>query len=148
MKFCDFYLAPSLIFPIHVTRNKRKTHCGLRRKECSVFYSTFALVLVPVLVSLLSTHAQHMLSSVLLSFLLHSPSLILQVQSQFPASCLSVCVCVCQEQTKYLLYCTSVTKLPLMSLPGILATPPQQSYFCFSLAYGILRWVCFTCCTE
>ena len=28
--FVFFYLAPSLIFLIHVTRNKEKTHCGLR----------------------------------------------------------------------------------------------------------------------
>ena len=58
---------------------------------CSVFYSTFALVLVPGLVSLLRTHAQLMLSSVLFSFSL-SLILQLQVQSQFPASCVSVCM--------------------------------------------------------
>ena len=29
LKFLFFVLAPSLIFLIHVTRNKEKTHCGL-----------------------------------------------------------------------------------------------------------------------
>ena len=56
------------------------------------FYSTFALVLVPGLVSLLRTHAQLMLSSILLSF---SPSLRfshLATASAIPASCVSVCV--------------------------------------------------------
>ena len=66
-------------------------HLQIRTEECSVFYSTFALVLVPGLVSLLRTHAQLMLSSILLSFPL-SLILELQVQSQFPASCVSVCV--------------------------------------------------------
>ena len=32
---CFFYLAPSLIFLIHVTRNKEKTHCGLLREGFS-----------------------------------------------------------------------------------------------------------------
>ena len=59
--------------------------------KCSVFYSTFALVLVPGLVSLLRTHAQLMLSSILLSFAF-SLILQLQVQSQFSASCVSVFV--------------------------------------------------------
>ena len=33
LKVLFFYLAPSLIFLIHVTRNKEKTHCGLRYKQ-------------------------------------------------------------------------------------------------------------------
>ena len=31
LMFVFFYLAPSLIFLIHVTRNKEKTHCGLKK---------------------------------------------------------------------------------------------------------------------
>ena len=68
-------------------------HLQIRREECSVFYSMVAFVLVHGLVGLLCTHAQHMLSSILLSFPLLFPfSLILQLQvhSPFPASCLSV----------------------------------------------------------
>ena len=68
-------------------------HLQIRREECSVFYSMVAFVLVPGLVGLLRTHAQHMLSSILLSFPLLSPlSLILQLQvhSHFPSSCVSV----------------------------------------------------------
>ena len=77
-----------------LTREQLNTAANTK-EACSVFYSTFALVLVPGLVSLLRTHAQLMLSSILLSFPLLSPlSLILQlqVQSQFPASCVSVFV--------------------------------------------------------
>ena len=64
-------------------------HLQIRREECSVFYSTFAMVLVPELVSLLRMHAQLMLSSILLS---SSLSLILQLQSQISRV---LCVCVC-----------------------------------------------------
>ena len=70
-------------------------HLQIRREECSVFYSMVAFVLVPGLVGLLRTHAQHMLSSILFVF---SPSfpplshLQLQVHSPFPASCVSVFV--------------------------------------------------------
>ena len=70
-------------------------HLQIRREECSVFYSMVAFVLVPGLVGLLRTNAQHMLSSILLSFPLLFPfSLIfqLQVHSPFPASCMSVFV--------------------------------------------------------
>ena len=78
-----------MIFFLSIPAN---IHLQIRREEWSVFYSTFALVLVPGLVSLLRTHAQLMLSSILLSF---SPSLRfshLATASAIPASCVSVCV--------------------------------------------------------
>ena len=60
---------------------------------------------MPGLVSLLRTHAQHMLSSILL----YIPLL-----SSFNCKCNPnflhlVCPCVCHKQTQYLLYCTTVT---------------------------------------
>ena len=61
---------------------------------CSVFYSMFAFVLMPGLVSLLRTHAQHMLSSILLSFPLSLPFSHLATASTIPISCV-LCVRVC-----------------------------------------------------
>ena len=73
------------------SQKERRSATNRYQGICSVFYSTFPLVLVPGLVSLLRTHAQLMLSSILLSFAL-SLILQLQVHSPFPASCVSVCV--------------------------------------------------------
>ena len=69
--------------------------------ECSVFYSMVAFVLVPGLVGLLRTHAQHMLSSILLSFPLLSPLSLshLATASALPISCV-LCVRVCTIRRK------------------------------------------------
>ena len=62
---------------------------------CSVFYSTFALVLVPGLVSHLRTHAQLMHSSILLSFpLVFSPFSHLATASAIPNFLRLVCPCM------------------------------------------------------
>ena len=61
------------------------------QEDCSVFYSMVASVLVPGLVGLLRTYAQHMLSSILLSFPLLSH---LATASALPISCV-LCVRVC-----------------------------------------------------
>ena len=84
-----------MIFFLSISAN---IHLQIRREECSVFYSTFALVLVPGLVNLLRTHAQLMLSSILLSFPLLSPLSHLATASALPISCV-LCVRVCATNT-------------------------------------------------
>ena len=72
--------------PNHVRVAYRMTTYYYLLLCCSVFYGTFALVLVPGLVSLLRTHAQLMLSSML---------------KCNPNFLRLVCPCVCHEQTQY-----------------------------------------------
>ena len=76
-----------MIFFLHISAN---IHLQIRREECSVIYSTFALVLVPGLVSLLRTHAQLMLSYTLV----FPPLSHLATASAIPISCI-LCVRVC-----------------------------------------------------
>ena len=68
-----------------------------KKWNCSIFYSTFALVLVPGPVSLLRTHAQLMLSSILLSFSLALSTCNCKCNPNFLRL---VCPCVCHEQTQ------------------------------------------------
>ena len=76
-------------------REQAEREVMIRKEEaCSVFYSMVAFVLVPGLVGLLHTHAQHMLSSIYvfsppLPYLSH-----LATASALPISCV-LCVRVC-----------------------------------------------------
>ena len=86
-----------MIFFLSISAN---IHLQIRREECSVFYSTFALVLVPRLVSLLrNACAAHALFYALVFFPFSPLSLILQLQvhSQFLRL---VCPCLCHEHTQ------------------------------------------------
>ena len=81
------WLVPKLSAPLHFSF----------QYHCSVFHSTFALVLVPGLVSLLRTHAQLMLSSTLLFF----PFLSSGNCKCNPNFLSLVCPCVCHKHTQY-----------------------------------------------
>ena len=79
-------------------RSTTLTVCG--RMWSNVFYSTFALVLVPGFVSLLRTHAQLMLSSILLSS--PPPPFLSSCNCKWNPNFLRlVCPCVCHEPTQY-----------------------------------------------
>ena len=68
---------------------------------CSVFYSMVAFVLVPGLVGLLRTHAQHMLSSILFVFPPSFPFSLTCNCKCTPHFLRLVCPCLCHEHTQY-----------------------------------------------